>query len=74
MRGEKVDLESIKNTIKNDLEGVKGRAREMGNDMKEKAQVFGQQFKTISAKFWSGSGANRPAHRFRFGSCYRCII
>ncbi len=56
MRGEKVDLESIKNTIKSDLEGVKGRARDMGNDIKEKAQAFGQQVKQTSQNFTAEAG------------------
>jgi len=43
MRGEKVDIESIKNTIKSDLESFKGRAKEMGSEMQERAQQVGQQ-------------------------------
>jgi phage shock protein PspC (stress-responsive transcriptional regulator) len=43
MRGEKVDLESIKNTVKSDLETFKGRAKEMGAEMSEKMQQVGQQ-------------------------------
>ncbi|HTS44274.1 MAG TPA: PspC domain-containing protein [Puia sp.] len=51
MRGEKVDLESIKNTIKSDLEGFKGRAGQMGTEMKEKAQQFGQEVKKATQNF-----------------------
>lgn len=51
MRGEKVDLESIKNTIKSDLEGFKGRASQMGAEMKEKAQQFGQEMKRTAQNF-----------------------
>ena len=43
MRGEKVDLESIKNTVKSDLETFKGRAKEMGAEMQERMQQMGQQ-------------------------------
>lgn len=43
MRGEKVDLESIKNTIKSDLETFKGRAKEMGTEMQERFQQVGSQ-------------------------------
>jgi phage shock protein PspC (stress-responsive transcriptional regulator) len=43
MRGEKVDLESIKNTVKSDLETFKGRAKEMGAEMGERMQQMGQQ-------------------------------
>ncbi|HXB08718.1 MAG TPA: PspC domain-containing protein [Puia sp.] len=45
MRGEKVDLESIKNTIKSDLESFKGRAKEMGSEMQERFQQVGSQVK-----------------------------
>ena len=45
MRGEKVDLESIKNTIKSDLESFKGRAKEMGSEMKDRFQQVGSQVK-----------------------------
>src|SRR5579863_1233261 len=33
MRGEKIDLESIKNTVKSDLESFNRRAKEMGTEM-----------------------------------------
>lgn len=51
MRGEKVDLESIKNTIKSDLEGFKGRATQMSSEMRDKAQQFGQEFKQATRHF-----------------------
>src|SRR6185295_16134644 len=35
MRGEKVDIQNIKNTIKSDLEGFKGRAEKWGKEMNE---------------------------------------
>jgi phage shock protein PspC (stress-responsive transcriptional regulator) len=53
MRGERVDLESIKNTIKSDLEGFKGRAGQVGSEIKEKAQQFGQEFKQATQNFTS---------------------
>ncbi|MFI5152750.1 MAG: PspC domain-containing protein [Chitinophagales bacterium] len=56
MRGEKIDLESIKNTIKSDLEGFKGRAQTMGTEMKEKAQQIGQEFKQASQHFAAEAG------------------
>jgi len=43
MRGEKIDLESIKNTVKSDLETLKGRAKEMGTEMSERMQQFGRE-------------------------------
>jgi phage shock protein PspC (stress-responsive transcriptional regulator) len=43
MRGEKIDLASIKNTIKSDLEGFKQKASVVGAEMKEKAREFGEE-------------------------------
>lgn len=43
MRGEKVDLNSIRNTVMDDLQGVKGRAEKMGKEVKETAQRFGSE-------------------------------
>lgn len=43
MRGERVDLESIKNTVKEELQSVKGRAEKVGTEFKEKAQEWGKE-------------------------------
>ena len=48
MRGEKIDLESIKNTIKSDLEGFKQKATMVGEEMKVKAEEFGAEVKRKS--------------------------
>lgn len=56
MRGEKVDLESIKNTVKSDLENFKGRAKEMGAEMKEQFQQVGQQIRQGSQNFSAEAG------------------
>ncbi|HEV3223121.1 MAG TPA: PspC domain-containing protein [Puia sp.] len=45
MRGEKIDLESIKNTIKSDLEGIKQKASNVGAEMKQRAEEFGSEMK-----------------------------
>lgn len=51
MRGEKVDLNTIKNTIQEDLEGFKSRAEKWGGEFKEHAQQFGQEFgQTVGQK------------------------
>jgi phage shock protein PspC (stress-responsive transcriptional regulator) len=51
MRGEKVDLNTIKNTIQEDLEGFKTRAEKWSGEFKEKAQQFGHEFgQTIGQK------------------------
>jgi phage shock protein PspC (stress-responsive transcriptional regulator) len=56
MRGEKVDIESIKNTIKSDMEGFKGRAKEMGEDIKQRAEQFASDFKKSTQNFGSEMG------------------
>jgi phage shock protein PspC (stress-responsive transcriptional regulator) len=48
MRGEKIDLESIKNTIKSDLEGFKQKAAVVGSEIKERAEQFGKEMKERS--------------------------
>jgi phage shock protein PspC (stress-responsive transcriptional regulator) len=51
MRGEKVDLNTIKNTIQEDLEGFKARAEKWGGEFKDKATQFGQEFgQTVGQK------------------------
>jgi phage shock protein PspC (stress-responsive transcriptional regulator) len=52
MRGEKVDLESIKNTIKNDMENIKSRGMEMAGEIKERAQHMGSQIRQ-NTQNWS---------------------
>lgn len=41
MRGEKVDLNSIRNTVKEDLENFKTKAEKWGQEVKQTAQDFG---------------------------------
>jgi phage shock protein PspC (stress-responsive transcriptional regulator)/heme/copper-type cytochrome/quinol oxidase subunit 2 len=41
MKGEKVDLNNIKNTIQNDMEGFGQRAKKWGEEMGQKATEFG---------------------------------
>jgi len=48
MRGEKIDLGSIKNTIKSDLEGFRQKASVVGTEMKQKAEQFGNEMKNKS--------------------------
>jgi phage shock protein PspC (stress-responsive transcriptional regulator) len=44
MRGEKVDLNSIKNTVQEEMSGLKGRVEKMGEDIKTKTQEWGNEF------------------------------
>ena len=53
MRGEKVDLESIKNTIKSDLGNFSRRAKDMGSEMKSTFQKTGEQVKQSTQNFAS---------------------
>jgi phage shock protein PspC (stress-responsive transcriptional regulator) len=48
MRGEKVDLESIKNTIKSDLHGFRQKATVVGSEMKQKASDFSSEMRNRS--------------------------
>jgi len=45
MRGEKIDLESIKNTVQEELQSVKTRGEKLGTEFKEKAKVVGAEMK-----------------------------
>lgn len=60
MRGEKVDLNTIKNTIQEDLEGFKARAEKWGGEFSEKAKEFSSEFSTTvnekSKQFASEAG------------------
>jgi phage shock protein PspC (stress-responsive transcriptional regulator) len=61
MRGEKIDLESIKNTIKGDLEGFKQKATVVGAEMKQRAEQFGNEMKERSSGIRKDiSSANVP--------------
>ncbi len=48
MRGERVDLNSIRDTVKEDLQGFRSRAQNWGNDIKQSAQQLGSQAKQFS--------------------------
>jgi phage shock protein PspC (stress-responsive transcriptional regulator) len=61
MRGEKIDLESIKNTIKSDLEGFRQKATVVGSEIKERAEQFGNEMKERSSGIRRDiSSANLP--------------
>ena len=61
MRGEKIDLESIKNTIKSDLEGFRQKATVVGGEIKQKAEEFGNEMKNRSGSIRKDfSNANIP--------------
>ncbi|MBN9379145.1 MAG: PspC domain-containing protein [Chitinophagaceae bacterium] len=53
MRGEKVDIESIKNTIKSDLDSFAKKAGNVGAEMKSTFQKTGEQVKQSTQNFAS---------------------
>lgn len=82
MRGEKVDLNTIKNTIQEDLEGFKSRAEKWGGEFKDKAKEFGQEFgSTVSQKGQqfgqeAGSAAKRGGNKILgvFGILFKAFF
>jgi phage shock protein PspC (stress-responsive transcriptional regulator) len=48
MRGERVDLNSIRDTVKEDLESFRSKAQNWGNEVKQSAQQFGDRAKEFS--------------------------
>ncbi|MGN6437778.1 MAG: PspC domain-containing protein [Agriterribacter sp.] len=50
MRGEKIDLASIKTTVQEELQNVKGRTEKMGASFAEKAQNVGEEINEIAQK------------------------
>ncbi len=53
MRGEKIDIESIKNTIMKDFGGIKQRAAVVGEELKQRAQEFSDDVKKKGPEFRS---------------------
>ncbi len=51
MRGAKVDLESIKATVQDELQSLKERTVKMGGEFSERAQEWGEQLKTGGKRF-----------------------
>lgn len=48
MRGERVDLNSIRDTVKEDLESFRSRAQNWGSEVKQSAQQFGDRARQFS--------------------------
>jgi len=47
MRGERVDINSIRNTVKEDMESIKSKVQNWSNEVKETAQNFGERAKAM---------------------------
>jgi hypothetical protein len=58
MRGEKVDLNSIRNTVMSDMQGFKGRAQKMGEEFSASAQAIGSEFKETFQAGAQGVGSD----------------
>jgi phage shock protein PspC (stress-responsive transcriptional regulator) len=56
MKGEKVDLNSIKNTIQKDMEGFGERAKDFGKEVGEKASKIGTEIGQRGKQFGSEAG------------------
>ena len=67
MRGEKVDLESIKNTIKGDLESFKGKAKEMSSEMNERFQQMGKDMRQNTQNWAAEAGPTIRQSSTSFG-------
>ncbi len=63
MKGQPVDLNSIKQTIQTDMEGFSGRAKKFGEEVKDKAQEFSTAFAPKAQQF-----GNEAAYAARRGS------
>lgn len=57
MRGEKVDLESIRRGVKEEMNDLKGRAKNMGDEFSSKVKTWGEEVKGMG-KDVSEAGSN----------------
>ena len=75
MKGEKVDLESIKNKVQDEMQGVKknftDNASKWKNDLSNKASEFGQEAKETASRFAGEAG---PAVKRSGNSFGRFIV
>lgn len=71
MKGEKVDLNSIKSTIQQDMVGVKDRAKKFGEEVKERAQEIGA---SISQRSRSAAGEATSVGRRSGGGLGKVIV
>ena len=65
MKGERVDLNSIKHIIQTDMEGFKGRAEKFGADLKNRAEGLGKDFGPRAQTF--GNEVTDAARRTSLG-------
>ncbi|MEO7311699.1 MAG: PspC domain-containing protein [Chitinophagaceae bacterium] len=73
MKGEKIDLNSIRNTVMEDMKGFKERAEKMGKeftgsakDMGEKARQMGEEARRVGKEF--GKAGKQAGEAFKTGA------
>jgi len=67
MRGEKVDLNSIRNTVKEDMQSFKSKAQNWGSEVKQTAQQFGERAK----EFGQTAGSSAKTYAAEAGPALR---
>jgi phage shock protein PspC (stress-responsive transcriptional regulator) len=67
MRGERVDLNSIRNTVKEDMQSFKSKAQAWGSEVKETAQHYGEKAK----EFGQSAGTTAKTYAAEAGPAMR---
>ncbi|MBC7827470.1 MAG: PspC domain-containing protein [Chitinophagaceae bacterium] len=67
MRGEKVDLNSIRNTVKEDMQSFKSKAQNWGSEVKQTAQQWGEKAKD----FGQSAGSTAKTYAEEAGPAFR---
>jgi phage shock protein PspC (stress-responsive transcriptional regulator) len=62
MRGEKVDLNSIRNTVKEDMQSFKSKAQSWGSEVKQTAQEFGEKMGERAKEFSQPASASAKVY------------
>jgi len=74
MKGEKVDLNSIKNTIQKDMEGFGDRAKDFGKEIGDRAAKIGSEIGQQGKQFTSEAGSTVRRTGTTLGSIIGLII
>lgn len=74
MKGERVDLNTIKSTIQGDLEGFKDRAQQFGNEVRDKAQEFGATVGAAGKQAGATAGATAKKHSGGVGRVLAALL
>lgn len=75
MKGERIDLNSIRDTVKGDLENFKSKAQSWGAEVKETAQQFGNRSRQFSsAEFGRSAGSAGSGIGHVFGILFKAFF